>query len=154
MSRSSITSLRSYGTSRSGSSYSGYSSSESESSRLSLSWNERDARRSISTAAAAAEPMNITNLRGAEVREDPAMIEDLRGIFGQPQCQSAVVSSSYDYIVVLLLVLVIFLFIFFAGPYFCFSSTFFCIVFFIFIILLLFAAFYSTSSNKGPVCFR
>jgi len=154
MSRSSVTSLRSYGTSRSESTYSDYSTSESETSRLSLSWNERDARRSISTAAAAAEPVNITNLRGSEVREDPAMIDDLRGIFGQPQCQSAVVSSGYDYVVVFLLVLVIFLLIFFVGPYFCFSSTFFCIVFFIFIVLLLIAAFYSCSFNKGPVCFR
>lgn len=154
MSRSSASSLLSYATSRGGSTYSDYSSSESETSHSPLSWTQRDARRSISNAATGAVPINVASLPARDAFEDGAVVEDFDQIFGAPQCVSAVSSSGYDYFIIFLLVLLIFLFLFFAGPYFSFSSNFFCFVFFLFFILLLVAAFYSCNSSKGPVCIR
>lgn len=154
MSRSSSSVFRSSGSSRDSSTFSEYSSTDSESSHLSLAWNERDARRSISAAAASSTPLNIANLKSRDVAESPEVIDDMNAIFGQPQCQSNITSSGYDYLIVFLLVILVLIFIFFIGPSFSFSSGFFMFVFFVFLILWMMALFYSCSSNKGPVCFR
>jgi len=157
MSRTSSSSSQYHGTSRSGSAYSSrsdYSGSESESSHSSLSWNERDARRSILSTSAQTTPVNITHIKRSDVVEDEEVISTVNSIFGPPQCSSPVASSGMEFFGLLILIILLFIFLFYAGPYFAFSSFFFGIVFFIFILLLFGLVLYSSSCNKGPVCFR
>lgn len=148
---------RSFSSSRTRSAYSSgsnYSVSDSDSGRSSLSWSERDARRSISLAAGETVPINIAKISSNDAPEDPTVLETINQIFGEPQCQTVLESHGFGLFLAILLVLLLFIFLYYAGPFFSFSPMFLFILFIVFLILIVGGLFYSFNSSRGPVCCR
>lgn len=140
--------------SRYSSSYSSESESNDSRSGLQLSWNERDAGRSISLAISDIQPINIANITENEQLNDPEVMNGINEVFGPPQCSSAVASSGIELALLILLIVILFFVILYCGPYFGFSSFFFITVLAIFALLAIIVVFWGSTRSKGPICCR